>query len=298
MRHIAASIMAVLLLSLTSPAWAEETAHTRTPSPAPSSSAPPSPAPSDPARPSDPLEALVRWLLATLDAVEAVRLPSTVPAAPAALECDLRPSTGSGRDHWAGLASGGESPRDALRVALRDGWSVPQRGYRVMDRDDGAVLYGFHAGGEVKVAVRVVARIDGSWVPERLATCRLAEFGPGAKMGPGVWLWANRRGRTIAQRRLPVDCGWPSAQVMVWRSPLDPEQPRFTRWYVRDPEGLFRDQWQARYLRQASLPADARDTGYRRGRERIWMAADGRSVYVGRRGDTERWPRIEGVGCG
>ncbi len=46
----------------------------------------------------------------------------------------------------------------------------------------------------------------------------------------------------------------------------------------------------------AAVPANARLTEYNRGPVRLWIAADGRTVYVGERNDATRWVRSRGRG--
>ena len=162
------------------------------------------------------------------------------------------------------------------------------------------MLYGYANKGEVKVAVRVRAagRDDDGWIPERLIACRLAEFGPKADMGRGVWLWANRWGRTVQERVGPGHCDWQSARFLYWAPPGTPDTLRATSLYVRDPRGVFRDRWTMPFLRSTSLPADARYTGFRRDGRALWLAADGRAMYVKDGDRVERWPRIPtGTGC-
>lgn len=221
-------------------------------------------------------------------------LRAAVPTPRQALSCDARGKIHSVRDEWRYL-SGLATPTDALQEILDEGFVVPRSGYRELARGDDTVLFGFRNGRDVKVAVRVTATRSGGWIPEWLADCDLSEFGRGADMGPGVWLWANRDGRTIQERRGPAHCRQQSTRTL-W---LDRPRVRGRALYVRDPEGQFRDQWQAPYLRSTTLPADVRNTGYRRDGASIWMAADKDSVYIKQGGTVQRWPRIPGsaLGC-
>lgn len=222
-----------------------------------------------------------------LGAVNLAAAPVVPP--PQALQCDRRTVGASVRDEW-GYLSGFTSPVQALDDVLAEGFVVPRSDYDVLARDDAAVLYGFRNGREVKVAVRVTATDAGGWAPEWLAHCDLSEFGRKADMGPGVWLWANRNGRTIQERRGPAHCRLQSTRTLWWPAPSGKQ--RRAALYVRDPEGQFRDQWQAPYLRSTTLPASARDTSYRRHGATIWMAADRSSIYIKEGKRVERWPRI------
>ncbi len=223
-----------------------------------------------------------------------------VPSAKQALECDFKGlGSDSGRGNWEG-GSGYASPREALQSAIREGFVIPQAGYRALARNDSAVLYGYEHKGEVKVAVRVTAAPgdEEGWVPERLISCRLVEFGPRADMGRGVWLWANRWGRTVQERVGPGHCDWQSARFLYWAPPGTPGTLRATRLYVRDPMGVFRGHWTMPFLRSTSLPSSARYTGFRRDGKALWLAADERAMYVKDDDRVERWPRIPtGTGC-
>jgi hypothetical protein len=183
-----------------------------------------------------------------------------------------------------------------LDTVVTEGFVIPQRGYDVLARNLGSVLFGFRNGGNVKVAIRVAATETGRWIPEWLADCQLAEFGRTADMGPGVWLWANRDGRTIQERRGPAHCRQQSVRTLWWTTASG--KRRDERLYVRDPEGRFRNQWQAPYLRFTRLPNDARNTGYRRDGATIWMASDHDSIYIKDGGNVQRWPRVLRIaGC-
>ena len=221
-----------------------------------------------------------------------------VPSARQALECDFKGlGADSGRGNWEG-DSGYASPREALQVAIAEGAVIPQAGYRALARNDTAVLYGYTNKGEVKVAVRVrtVGGDEAGWLPERLISCRVAEFGPKADMGRGVWLWANRWGRTVQERVGPGHCDWQSARFLYWAPPGTPATA--TRLYVRDPRGVFGDRWTMPFLRSTTLPSDARYTGFRRDGKALWLAADERAMYVKDGDRVERWPRIPtGTGC-
>lgn len=222
--------------------------------------------------------------------------PDPVPTPRQALECDTRRDFNSVRDAWA-PPSGHETPEAALAEMLTDDFVIPVRGYHELARDADSVLYGFRRSGEVKVAIRATRSEMHHWIPDWLADCGLSEYGRQAEMGPGVWLWANRNDRTIQERRGPADCGQQSVRIIWWTTPS--ERRRDERIYVRDPEGRFRDQWQAPYLRATTLPANARDTGYRRDGASLWMAPDRDSIYLKDGDRVQRWPRIprNAIGC-
>jgi hypothetical protein len=223
------------------------------------------------------------WTDAVLDAVTDVPTPRQV------LECDAKRGVRSLPDAWDQRGRFG-TPDAALEDALDDGFLIPVRGYERLAQDADSVLYGFRNGDEVKVAIRVTTTESGEWFPEWLADCQLAEFGRKADMGPGVWLWANRDGRTIGERRGLARCRQQAVRTLWWTTA--PGKRRDERLYVRDPEGQFRDRWRAPYLRFTRLPSDARDTGYRRDGATIWMAPDRDSIYIRDGRNVQRWPRI------
>jgi hypothetical protein len=52
------------------------------------------------------------------------------------------------------------------------------------------------------------------------------------------------------------------------------------------------------YDGKATLPDDAKDTGYSRAGQHLWLAADGSSAYLVSTDRVERWPHAkEFVGC-
>ena len=223
----------------------------------------------------------------------------SVPGAVEALDCDFPGRPHVVRDEW-GYLSSFDDPVEARDAVLDEGFVIPISGYHELAANDTAVLYGFQNRGKVKIAVRVRSPSgDGErWLPEQLADCRLSEFGRRADLGPGKWLWANRRDRTILEHRGAGHCDWQSARILQWRRPDARRGPQATRTYVRDPRGRFRDRSRVSYLARTTLPRDARPTGYRRDGAALWIAADGRAVYVIRGAQVERWPLVPGgIAC-
>lgn len=218
-----------------------------------------------------------------------------VPTPREALECDGKSRVHSVRNEWAYL-SGFDTAVAALQNVLDEGFVIPRTGYEELSRGGDSVLYGFRNRNKVKVAIRIDATESGRWIPEWLADCHLAEYGPKADMGPGVWLWANRNGKTIQERRGPAHCRQQSVRTLWWATSSG--KRRDQRFYVRDPEGRFRNQWRAPYLRFTKLPSDARNTGYRRDGATIWMAPDRDSIYIKDGRNVQRWPRVPNIaGC-
>lgn len=71
------------------------------------------------------------------------------------------------------------------------------------------------------------------------------------------------------------------------------------RSFVRDPEGAYSNELQARFDPDAVLPADASATGFNRGKWELWTnPSDQESVYLVSDERVERWPRDhEEKGC-
>jgi len=101
----------------------------------------------------------------------------------------------------------------------------------------------------------------------------------------------------------PDHCGWASARYVVvahppggiWR--LERPNERLAesarpRHYVRDPEGVYDRPDTTRLLDlDATLPADAKDSGLRHGAEELWFVpGDAAAVFVKDESGVERWP--------
>lgn len=105
----------------------------------------------------------------------------------------------------------------------------------------------------------------------------------------------------------PDHCGWQRATFMsvVWPPGTTARlgEPADTplRQYVRDPEGVLGEPELRRgFDISRELPADAVDTGFRRGDARLWLGPDRGEefLYVASDDHVERWPRNETpAGC-
>lgn len=214
-----------------------------------------------------------------------------------AVSCDTGRAYGSVRDEWEYL-NGFDKPREALSEALSEPFLIPKRDYEVLERSDRQVLFGYRNGEEVKSAVRV-ASLDGeggAWIPEALAYCHVAELGD-ARMGKGVKLWTDRAGWSIHEIRGSEHC-WEDVRILYLTDPTQPHSIYSPKTFVRDPNSEFRDRWKSDFHVNVPLPRTARFTGFRRDGSAIWLAADGKSVYVKRGAFFERWPLVRGgIGC-
>lgn len=119
-----------------------------------------------------------------------------------------------------------------------------------------------------------------------MVTVAAALVTSGCGASPQVWAGPSQ---TVTAQPGSRHCGEDSVLFLV----LGGQQ------YLYDPGATIPRQ----YLAQAPeksvpLPADATDTGFRRGKASLWLAADGGAVYVVSGGSAELWPLVvEGFGC-
>lgn len=232
------------------------------------------------------------------DAAASLRAASG--AAGLALECAGDLYSGAGSDPWS-PGDGGKTPQDGLRAYFdMEQPGVPHYGYRVERQDAQRVLYSFDVGGRTKVAV-IVAKDQPQrpgWGPETSAACDPAEL-PASFTDKGPYeIWSDRSGHRVPVAKVnssagPAHCAWQQAHFLQFGTAAS------SRLYARDPEGVLPPGTLASpYDGNATLPAQARDTGYHWHDEELWTSADPWKVYV-RTGDAvEAWPAVTpGHGC-
>ncbi|GGX90615.1 hypothetical protein [Streptomyces fructofermentans] len=220
-------------------------------------------------------------------------------AAGMALECDGEIASGGFGGNWS-KRDGGATPEDGLRTYFEvEQPDVPRSGYRVERRDKGRVLFSYDVDGRTKVAV-IVAKDQPhrpGWGPETTASCDIAEFPPSFSEERGLEIWTDGRGRrlplsTISSSQGSEHCDWQSAHFLELGSGADRVL------YARDPKGVLDGMLTAAYDGDATLPDDARDTGYRRGEKRLWLSEDRTKAYVRTSGTVEMWPAVKPrMGC-
>jgi hypothetical protein len=96
----------------------------------------------------------------------------------------------------------------------------------------------------------------------------------------------------------PSHCGWDSVTFLNIGWPLGTSAitAAQSRLYVRDPNGILGGQsLTGAWARNPSLPADARDTGYRYGALKLYLAPSNEdaNAYLIAPADSERWPRSQ-----
>jgi hypothetical protein len=97
----------------------------------------------------------------------------------------------------------------------------------------------------------------------------------------------------LGERPGPDHCGWQDAQVLIVGRPLGARytSPADTVEFVRDPAGVFGPEFAAGFDADASLPAGAVDSGYRRGDVALWhVPGDQTAIWLVSPDDVERWP--------
>ena len=64
--------------------------------------------------------------------------------------------------------------------------------------------------------------------------------------------------------------------------------------YIRDPQGAFGSEYRDRLVLEATLPADARPTGYRLGSIALYLSPGDQdeAIYVVAPSGAKRWPRL------
>ena len=112
----------------------------------------------------------------------------------------------------------------------------------------------------------------------------------------------ERDGRVVGEFELttiagPSHCGWQSATMVFigWPPGTIAPTSASAHMYIRDPQGVYGASFRDRLVRHATLPADARPTGYRLGPIQLFLSStdqDG-AIYVVAPSGAERWPRVE-----
>lgn len=125
---------------------------------------------------------------------------------------------------------------------------------------------------------------------------QVADYFSPPKPHPGpVW---TRNGRRVDSGELSssaghAHCGWQSVVMMYVGWPLGTvsRTSAEVRQFIRDPYGVLGQGFREKLVRQAKLPADAADTGYRTGDVELWLApSDPDGAYLRVADNVERWP--------
>lgn len=211
---------------------------------------------------------------------------------------------GDGGAHWAEVYGEGAtagSPEGALEVAASErGFGGSTQGLVVAKEEGDRVLYVLEVDGVRKqaVIVRDGPATEGAggpgWHVESWAHCDHSELPRSFTDSIGLTVWEDASGDPV-----------PTSQVASWRGPehCDWQSMTFLHLgeearYVRHPAPGLGDWLAGPYRPSVPLPADAVDTGFATGGDRLWLSADGQVAYVGRGARVEAWPRaLEDLAC-
>ncbi|MDH6213820.1 hypothetical protein [Streptomyces pseudovenezuelae] len=230
------------------------------------------------------------------DSARATRIESG--AAGRALECDGEIYSGGGSDPWS-KGDGASTPEEGLRAFFdMEQPAYPDHGYRVERREADRVLYSFDVAGRTKVAV-VVAKDQKNrpgWGPDTSASCDPAELPASYTDGQWYEIWTDARGKRVPIAKVHSSvgaehCDWEKAHFL---SLGEGEGDMQGRLYARDPDGVLADSMlTSAYDGDVRMPADAHDTGYRRGGWHLWLTDDDSSrAYVRTADGVEAWPQV------
>ena len=228
-------------------------------------------------------------------------------AAARALECDTDSYDGGGASYSSGLASVQDTATEALKNYFAEDvfLTLPDRGYRIEREDAGHTLFSYDVQGRTKVAFIAADHVrdfrdDEGWGIEAWAQCDPAELPNAVIDAMGVQVWQNRDGRrapvaTIRSRQGSEHCDWQDITFLSMGEEGDGPQ------FLRDTRGELRDFVRTTFDPHATLPEDAKDTGYQRCNRHLWIDRSGIAAYlvaVGNPGNVERWPATkERVAC-
>lgn len=221
-------------------------------------------------------------------------------AAARALECDWEIHSAGGSEPWS-EGDGGETPEEGLQayfeIEQADG---PREGFRVEREEDGRVLYSYDVDGRTKVAVIVAKdrKNRPGWGPETSASCDPAEFPASFTDSKDYEVWTDRSGKrvpitVISSSVGAAHCDWQKAHFLGTGEGKDGVL------YARDPDGVLGDDMlETPYRGDVTMPADAKDTGYRLRDRQLWLTDDKNTAYVRTSDGVEAWPQVKkGMGC-
>jgi hypothetical protein len=186
-----------------------------------------------------------------------------------------------------------DNPEAALAVARGEGAFAMQPDLQVAKREDDRLLYVLDVQGLAKQAVVVHngPATEGAggpgWYMESWATCDYSELPRSVTESTGLQIWTDSLGNPVSTKRLqersgPAHCDWQSMIFLGLGQAV----------YVRDPEPDLADYFADAYRAHTTLPSNAVDTGFRHGRQHLWLSPDKQIAYLGTTtGDLEAWPR-------
>jgi hypothetical protein len=230
--------------------------------------------------------------------------PLDAGAAVGALECEGKSPYQRGDGVYDdGLATVQESAEAALDDYMSEsGLSLvtPSDGYAVEREEHGRVLFSYDVDGRTKVSIFAADSVrdwngDEGWGVGAWAQCDPSELPPDVTDDLNIGVWENESGRRVPVTRIQSfqgaeHCSWDDITFLL----LGPEEKG--DWYVRDTAGDFSELLRTTFIREATLPEDATDTGLRRDGRQLWVGPDEDAAYLvslDDAQDVERWPAAE-----
>lgn len=226
-------------------------------------------------------------------------------AAARALECETVPYSGGGGAYQDGLETVQHDPTKALKNWLENEGvvTIPSAGYQVEREDDHRVLLSYDVDGRTRAAVVVADQIRDwrdrtGWGVESWAGCDPIELPAKLIDALGVEVWQKQDGHPVPIARIMTYddwCGLSGVTVVH----VGPEWRRDQTWW-RDPSGRVSGKLARGYEAHATLPADAKATGWRQDDRELWMVKDQSAAYLVSTTDpqdVQRWPASSSSSC-
>jgi hypothetical protein len=223
-------------------------------------------------------------------------------AAVAALECGAKtPYQRAEPGYDDGLATVQASAEAALDDYMRESgpvYSTPSGGYAVEREQDGRVLFSYDVDGRTKVSMLAADGVrdwngDEGWGVRAWAQCDPSELPTDVTDDLNIGVWEDESGRRVPVTRIQSfqgaeHCSWTDITfLLVGRE-------KAADWYVRDSRGGDLSKFlRTTFAHEATLPADATDTGLRRDGRQLWIGPDKEAAYLVSledAQDVERWP--------
>jgi hypothetical protein len=199
-----------------------------------------------------------------------------------------------------GLATVQESAEAALDDYMSEsGLSLvmPSEGYAVEREQNRRALFSYDVDGRTKVSIFAADSVrdwngDEGWGVRAWAQCDPSELPPDVTDDLNIGVWEDESGRRVPVTRVQSfqgadHCSWQDITFLL----LGPEKK--ADWYVRDTGGDLSELLRTTFVREATLPEDATDTGLRRDGRELWIGPDEEAVYLvslDDAQDVERWP--------
>lgn len=110
----------------------------------------------------------------------------------------------------------------------------------------------------------------------------------------------TRNGKSVTNEELgtsagPNHCDWQSATILTlgWPVGTVSKTAATARFYIRDPKGAMGRTFRQDLVIHATLPTDARPTGYKLGNIELYLSPSDQdqAVYLATSSGAERWPR-------